>query len=155
MRLRTANRAILFAYNFRHLLRGITMADLGYNISSKEDLQTVYKTIEDELKVVGQCSVTRKGNINLTPKARYNNILTKAEPIEGIIRQTRDGEYEVNLIYSTSATMSCWAAFFFGIWIFGLGIIFPIFPYFIARKKIAGDLQKALAMAEQQLDSGD
>ncbi len=130
------------------------MADLGYNISSKEDLQTVYKTIEDELKVVGQCSVTKKGNINLTPKVRYNTFLTKTEPIEGNIRQTRVGEYEVSLIYSTSPTISCWLVTLTG---FGLVITLftPLIPFFFARKKLAADLQKALSMAEQQLDSGD
>jgi hypothetical protein len=127
------------------------MPEESITLTSTRPEQEVMKTLEDALTVIGQCSITKKGGITINPKSSYTSFLSKAEPMEGTIRQKRGDQYEVTLSYSTRPTGGCWLVFLTG---FGLIVTLaaPVVPFYTARKKLAEDIKRAFNTTQQDLE---
>jgi len=128
------------------------MAEELISITSHKPLDAVVKQLEDCLAQVGQAQITKKGVINLNPKAKYSGLLATVDNIDGTVRQRRENQYDVTLSYSTKATISCWIIGIFG----GLCLIVPVavfaVPFYTAKKAVGNDLRRALQSAQQELE---
>ena len=127
------------------------MPEQSTTLNSSRPQEEVFKTLEDALTVLGQCSITKKGGISVNPKGSYSGFLSQAGAMEGTIRQKRDNQYEVTLTYNTTATLACWGIVFVFGWI-GIGLLAPAVPFYTARKKISEDILRAFNSTQQDLE---
>lgn len=127
------------------------MAEEMITITTSKPAEVILKQLEDSLTQLGQASITKKGAININPKAKYNTFLSSVAEMEGTVRQKRQDQYDVNMTYSVSATLWCWLIF-----LTGFGAVFPLFvifvPFYTAKNQLRNDIRRALQQAQQELE---
>lgn len=128
------------------------MSEVVITVDSSQSFEEVIKEVENCLTQIGQATITKKGVITVNPKAKYTGVLSKANSIEGTVRQKREGQFDIVLTYSVSATIMCWVIGIFG----GLCLLLPVavfaVPYYSGPKSLGEDIHRALERAQQELE---
>ena len=129
------------------------MREESISINTSQSIEDVIKEVEDCLTRVGQITITKKGLVSLTPKAKYSGFFSAAQEIEGTIRKGHDDEYGVTLTYRVKPTMKCWVVGLGGVLIYGATLWLFLIPYKWSANVLRNDIRLALQQARQELEN--